>query len=85
MTCRHGLEIIRKLAAADPINEYREQRLWWTNAALAKTCENLSNPAEARKHWIRAHDTLQGMKTKGTCVSKQDQEYLQEIRRKLGD
>ena len=85
ITYHKGLEIIRKLAAADPSNEYREQRLWWTNAALAETYEKLSEPGQAMQYWIQARDTMLGMKSKGTFVSKEDQDYLTEIEQKLED
>ena len=80
-----SLGIIRKLAESDAGNAVWQRDLWVLHWRIATLFEKQEQLAEARRHWQDAHEILQNIVARGLHVSPQDREFLEELRRKLGE
>ncbi|MFM8264213.1 MAG: hypothetical protein ACKN9S_18180, partial [Pirellula sp.] len=78
-----ALEVSQRLSKAAPENADYARDLWVSYWRLASHCESTGNPTAASRWWQLAHNTLQGMLDKGLFVSREDLQYLEQIRGKL--
>ena len=72
------------LVSSDPGNAAWQRDLWVSYWKVANVFENNGNPDEASNWWLKAHEALTGMKARNLFVSAQDEEFLEELRLKLG-
>jgi tetratricopeptide (TPR) repeat protein len=79
-----GLKIAETLAARDPENTEWQRDLFVSHWMLAKLAEKLDDPTEARKHWQKSHDVLDGIARAGKHVSPGDKQFLSTLKQKLG-
>jgi hypothetical protein len=80
-----ALRISHLLADADPTSAEKQRDLWILQWRIASLLEREDRASEARTHWQQAHDILQGMVTRGLHVSPEDQRFLEQLRRKVGE
>jgi len=76
-------EILARLAAADPQNAGWQRDLWVSCWRMAMMAEQTRSD-DARAWWRKAYDVLSGMKQRGLFVSAQDEQFLAQIRAKIG-
>jgi tetratricopeptide (TPR) repeat protein len=78
-----SLQIRERSASRDPGNAEWQRDLWvsyWRMGAMAE----LTGMGEAFDWWQKAHARLMGMKQAGMYVSPQDEQFLQQLKQKLG-
>jgi len=81
---RASLEISARLAAADPGNAGWQRDLWVSYWRMASMTEQTGS-GDARQWWRKAYDVLSGMKQRGLFVSAQDEQFLSQLRAKIGE
>jgi len=81
---RASLEIRARLAAADPGNAGWQRDLWVSYWRMASMTEQTGS-GDARQWWRKAYDVLSGMKQRGLFVSAQDEQFLSQLRAKIGE
>ena len=77
---RASLAMRERLARQDASNAGWQRDLWVSCWKVADLLERQKQPAEARRYWQRAHNTLAAMKRAGLFLSSQDEGILEELR-----
>lgn len=73
----------QRLAAADPGNAGWQRDLWTSYWRMGAMTEQ-SRVGDAREWWRKAYDVLADMKRRQLFVSPQDEQFLDQLRVKLG-
>ncbi len=79
---QRSLQVREDLRRANPQSAQAARDVWVSCWKLARLTEQ-TGPGDAMKWWRRAFEILDGMKREGRFLSAQDQEFHEQLRRKL--
>jgi hypothetical protein len=76
-------ETLQQLCRQDPGNAGWQRDLWVSYWRMAAMTEQMGR-GDAQPWWRKAYDVLWGMKQRGLFVSAQDEQFLAQLRAKIG-